>query len=39
MDSKSPRKQRKELFNAPLHKRRKWISSHLDENLLLKDVP
>jgi large subunit ribosomal protein L24 len=31
-----PRKQRKELFNAPLHKKRKWISAHLEENLLLK---
>ena len=36
MESMRPRKQRKELFNAPLHKRRKWISSHLEENLLLK---
>jgi len=36
MKSIKSRKQRKELFNAPLHKRRKWISSHLDENLLLK---
>jgi len=24
------------LYNAPLHKKRKWISSHLAENLLLK---
>ncbi len=36
MKSIKSRKQRKELFNAPLHKRRKWISSHLEENLLLK---
>ena len=36
MESMMPRKQRKELFNAPLHKRRKWISSHLEEKLLLK---
>ena len=36
MKSLKPRKQRKEYFNAPLHKRRKWISSHLEENLLLK---
>ena len=36
MISMSPRKQRKELFNAPLHKKRKWLSAHLEENLLLK---
>jgi len=36
MKSMMPRKQRKELYNAPLHKRRKWISSHLQEKLLLK---
>jgi len=36
MKSIKSRKQRKELFNAPLHKRRKWISSHLEENLILK---
>jgi large subunit ribosomal protein L24 len=36
MKSMMPRKQRKELYNAPLHKRRKWISSHLEEKLLLK---
>jgi len=36
MKSMMPRKQRKEMFNAPLHKRRKWISSHLEEKLLLK---
>ncbi len=36
MKSLKSRKQRKEYFNAPLHKRRKWISSHLEENLLLK---
>jgi large subunit ribosomal protein L24 len=36
MKSMMPRKQRKELFNAPLHKRRKWLSSHLEEKLLLK---
>ncbi len=36
MKSIKPRKQRKELFNAPLHKKRKWISAHLEENLLLK---
>jgi len=36
MKSIKSRKQRKELFNAPLHKRRKWISTHLEEKLLLK---
>ena len=36
MKSTRPRKQRKELYNAPLHKKRKWMSSHLEENLLLK---
>jgi large subunit ribosomal protein L24 len=36
MKSMMPRKQRKKMFNAPLHKRRKWISSHLEEKLLLK---
>ena len=36
MKSIKPGKQRKELFNAPLHKKRKWMSAHLNENLLLK---
>jgi len=36
MKSINPGKQRKELFNAPLHKKRKWMASHLTENLLLK---
>ena len=36
MTSRKPRKQRYNLHNAPLHKKRKWISSHLAENLLLK---
>lgn len=36
MKSIKPRKQRKRLFNAPLHKKRKWIAAHLAENLLLK---
>jgi len=36
MKSMKSRKQRKELFNAPLHKKRKWIAAHLEENLLLK---
>jgi large subunit ribosomal protein L24 len=30
------RKQRSTLYNAPIHLKRKWISSHLAENLLLK---
>jgi len=36
MKSIKPRKQRKYLYNAPLHKKRKWLSAHLSENLLLK---
>jgi large subunit ribosomal protein L24 len=36
MKSIKSRKQRKKYFNAPLHKKRKWMSSHLEENLLLK---
>jgi large subunit ribosomal protein L24 len=36
MRSIKPSKQRKTIYNAPLHKRRKWVSSHLEENLLLK---
>ncbi len=36
MKTTQPRKQRKKLYNAPLHKKRKWIASHLTENLLLK---
>ena len=36
MKSIQPRKQRKEIFNAPLHKKRKWMASHLEENLLLR---
>jgi len=36
MTSIKSRKQRYNLHNAPLHKKRKWISSHLAENLLLK---
>jgi large subunit ribosomal protein L24 len=31
--SKKPRKQRKFLYNAPLHIRRKMISAHLSEEL------
>jgi len=30
------RKQRKNLYNAPMHKSRRWMSSHLEEKLLLK---
>ena len=36
MKSIKPGKQRKELFNAPLHKKRKEASAHLEEKLLLK---
>ncbi len=36
MQSINPGKQRRDLFNAPLHKKRKWIAAHLEENLLLK---
>ncbi|MDG6228619.1 MAG: 50S ribosomal protein L24 [Candidatus Thermoplasmatota archaeon] len=36
MKSIKARKQRKAFFNAPLHQKRKHISAHLEENLLLK---
>jgi len=36
MKSMKPRKQRRELYNAPGHIKRNWISSHLEENLLIK---
>ena len=36
MKSKKPKKQRAVWSSAPLHKKRKWIASHLEENLLLK---
>jgi large subunit ribosomal protein L24 len=36
MKTIQPRKQRKRLYNAPLHQKRKWLASHLTENLLLK---
>jgi large subunit ribosomal protein L24 len=36
MRSTKPGKQKKEMYNSPLHKKRKWISAHLEENLLLK---
>lgn len=36
MTSTQPRKQRKALAEAPLHIRRKQISGHLSEELLLK---
>jgi len=36
MKSIKPNKQRKELYNAPLHRKRKQIAAHLEENLLLK---
>ncbi len=34
--STQPRKERKTLYNLPVHKRRAQISAHLDETLLLK---
>ena len=36
MKTTNPGKQRKAFYNAPLHKKRKMLSSHLDESLLLK---
>jgi large subunit ribosomal protein L24 len=36
MESMKPGKQRKELYNAPLHRKRNFISAHLEEKLLLK---
>jgi large subunit ribosomal protein L24 len=36
MKTINPGKQRKRMHNAPLHVKRKGISAHLDENLLLK---
>ena len=36
MESTKPGKQRRELYNAPLHKKRKFISAHMEEKLLLK---
>ncbi|MEM0492403.1 MAG: 50S ribosomal protein L24 [Candidatus Thermoplasmatota archaeon] len=36
MISIKPGKQRRYMYNAPLHKKRRWISSHLEESLLLK---
>ena len=36
MKTTNPGKQRKAFYNAPLHKKRKMMSSHLEENLLLK---
>ena len=36
MTTTKARKQHYRLYNAPLHKKRKWISAHLAENLLLK---
>jgi len=34
--SEQPRKQRKMMYNAPLHRRRKMIASHLADDLILK---
>ena len=36
MKSINPGKQRKLLYNAPQHLKRKWIAAHLEENLILK---
>jgi large subunit ribosomal protein L24 len=36
MESTKPGKQRRELYNAPLHKKRNFISAHLEEKLLMK---
>ncbi len=36
MKNTNPGKQRKAFYNAPLHKKRKMMASHLEENLLLK---
>ena len=36
MKAYQPRKQRKAFYNAPLHKKRKWISAHLSEDLMLR---
>ncbi len=36
MKSIQPRKQRKNYYTAPLHKKHKWLSTHLTESLLLK---
>ena len=36
MKTTNPGKQRKAFYNAPLHIKRKMMSSHLEENLLLK---
>jgi len=36
MKSYKPNKQRKQMFNAPQHKKRKALASHLEENLILK---
>lgn len=36
IESKQPRKQRRFLFKAPLHLRRKFISAHLSDDLITK---
>ena len=36
MQTVNPGKQRWNMYNAPLHKKRRWIAAHLEENLLLK---
>jgi large subunit ribosomal protein L24 len=32
-DSKQPRKQRKARYEAPLHRRQKWLAAHLSKEL------
>jgi large subunit ribosomal protein L24 len=36
LSSKQPRKQRKYVFNAPLHKRHALVSAHLNKELMKK---
>jgi len=36
MKSKKPRKQRKLIYNSPLHKRHKFLSAHLSKDLIQK---
>lgn len=35
--SKKPRKQRKEKYNAPMHRRRKMLASHLSDEFLSQE--
>lgn len=36
MNSRQPRKQRKDLYTAPLHRRRKRLAAHLAEDLIVR---